>query len=43
MLTRGTAISANRNMSVVPSSGQFIITLDASFGIETKIFFLIIN
>ena len=43
MLTRGTAVSANRNMSVVPSSGQFIITLDASFGIETKIFFLIIN
>ena len=43
ILTRGTAVSANRNMSVVPSLGQFIITLDASFGVETKVFFLIIN
>ncbi|MDB9976293.1 hypothetical protein OAD59_00430 [Flavobacteriaceae bacterium] len=43
ILTRGTAVSANRNISVVPSSGQFIITLDASFGVETKIFFLVIN
>ena len=43
ILTRGTAVSANRNMSVVPSSGQFIITLDASFGVETKVFFLVIN
>ena len=43
ILTRGTAVSANRNISVVPSSGQFIITLDASFGVETKVFFLVIN
>ena len=43
MLTRGTAVSANRNMSVVPSSGQFVITLDATFGAETKVFFLVIN
>ena len=43
ILTRGTAVSANRNMSVVPSSGQFIITLDASFGVETKVFFLVVN
>ena len=43
ILTRGTAVSANRNISVAPSSGQFIITLDASFGVETKVFFLVIN
>ena len=43
ILTRGTAVSANRNISVVPSSGQFVITLDASFGVETKVFFLVIN
>ena len=43
MLTIGSAPSTYRGMSVIPSSGQFAITLDASFGTETKVFFLVIN
>lgn len=43
ILTRGTAVAANRNLSVAPTSGSFTITVDASFGTETKIFFLIVN
>ena len=43
ILTIGSAPSTYRGMSVVPSSGQFVITLDASFGTGTKVFFLVIN